>query len=62
VYSNKTLVLVQNYTIYISKEAFLLVFKVAYNKAFIEENIYIGFRGSRLVLFNLDTILLKLNI
>ena len=51
-----------NYIIYITKEDFLLAFKVAYNKAFIENNICIGFRGARLVLLNLDIIILKLNI
>ena len=61
-YSNRILALVRNYIIYITKENFLPVFKAAYNKAFIENNIYIGFRGAKLVLFNLDTIILKLNI
>jgi hypothetical protein len=54
--------LVYNYIIYITKEGFLLAFKAAYNKAFIENNIYIGFRDARLVLLNLDIIILKLNI
>jgi len=61
-YSNRILALVYNYIIYITKEDFLLVFKAAYNKAFIENNIHIGFRGARLVLLNLDIIILKLNI
>ena len=61
-YSNRILALVRNYIIYITKEDFLLVFKAAYNKAFIENNIYIGFRGTKLVLLNLDIIILKLNI
>ena len=47
---------------YITKEDFLLAFKAAYNKAFIENNIRIGFRSTRLVLLNLDIIILKLNI
>ena len=54
--------MVRNYIIYITKEDFLLAFKAAYNKAFMENNIYIGFRGARLVLLNLDIIILKLNI
>ena len=61
-YSNRILALVRNCIIYITKEDFLLAFEAAYNKAFIENNIYIGFRGAKLVLFNLDTIILKLNI
>ena len=52
----------RNYIIYIAKEDFLLAFNIAYNKAFIENNIYIGFRGARLVLLNLDIIISKLNI
>ena len=47
---------------YITKEDFLLAFKAVYNKAFIENNIYIGFKDARLVLLNLDIIILKLNI
>ena len=39
VYSNKILALAYNYINYIYKEVFLLVFKVAYNKVFIEDNI-----------------------
>jgi hypothetical protein len=54
--------LARNCIIYITKENFLLAFKAAYNKAFIENSIYIGFRGARLVLLNLDIIILKLNI
>ena len=61
-YSDGILALARNYIIYITKEDFLLAFKAAYNKAFIENNIRIGFRGTRLVLFNLDVIILKLNI
>jgi hypothetical protein len=46
-YSNGILALARNYIIYITKEDFLLAFKAAYNKAFIENNIYIDFRGAR---------------
>jgi len=62
VYSNGILALVRNRIIYITKEDFLLAFKEAYNKAFIENNIRVGFRGARLVLLNLDIIISKLNI
>ena len=61
-YSNSILLLARNYTLYINKETFLLAFKSAYEKAFIEENIRAGFRGAKLVLHNLKTILLKLNV
>jgi hypothetical protein len=61
-YSNSILALARNYIYYISKETFLLAFKATYNLTFTKENAYIGFRGARLVLFNLDIVLLKLNI
>jgi len=62
IYSDGILALACNYIIYITKEDFLLAFKAAYNKAFIENNIYAGFKGAGLILFNLDIIILKLNI
>jgi hypothetical protein len=46
----------------IKKEAFLLAFKVAFKKVIIKKNIYIGFRSTRLVLHNLEVVILKLNI
>jgi hypothetical protein len=61
-YSDSILALARNYIYYISKETFLLAFKAAYNLIFTKENTCAGFRGARLVLFNLDTVLLKLNI
>ena len=62
IYGNKISALVYNYIIYITKKDFLLAFKAVYNKAFIKNNIYIGLRGTKLVPFNLDIIILKLNI
>jgi hypothetical protein len=38
------------------------VFYVAFNKAIIKDNILAGFRGAGLVLYNLERVLLKLNI
>jgi hypothetical protein len=35
---------------------------LAFNKLIIKENIYTGFRGTRLVLYNLEVVILKLNI
>ena len=42
-YSNKILVLALSYIYYINKSTFLLAFKVAYIKTFIEANVYIEF-------------------
>jgi hypothetical protein len=61
-YSNKINSLAQYSTKKIKKEAFLLAFKVAFNKLIIKENICAGFRGARLVLHNLEAVILKLNI
>jgi hypothetical protein len=61
-YSNSIAALARSYIYYISKETFLLAFKAAYNLTFTKENAYVGFRGARLVLFNLDAVLLKLNV
>ena len=54
--------LMRNYITYISKLEFLLAFRAAFYKAFIESNICLSFRATSLVLFNLDAVLLKLNI
>jgi hypothetical protein len=62
VYSNKINSLSQYSTKKIKKEAFLLAFKAAFKKLIIKENIYAGFRGARLVLYNLEAVILKLNI
>jgi len=62
VYNNGILVLACNYITYITKKDFLLAFKMAYNKAFIKNNIRIGFRGAKIVSLNPDVIILKLNI
>ena len=62
IYSNRILALVCNHITYITKEDFLLAFKVTYNKDFIKNNIHISFKGTKLVLFNLDIVILKLNI
>ena len=46
----------------INKLAFIQAYKKAYYKVFIKENIYLGFRGAGLVPFNLEVVLLKLNV
>jgi hypothetical protein len=61
-YSDSILALVRNYIYYISKETFLLAFKAAYKLTFTKQNACAGFKGARLVLFNLEAVLLKLNI
>jgi hypothetical protein len=61
-YSNKISSLAQYSTKKIKKEAFLLAFKVAFKKAITKENIYAGFRSTRLVLHNLEAVILKLNV
>ena len=61
-YSNKVSALVRSCIYYINKETFLLAFKATFKKMFTVENVCAGFRGARLVLHNLEVILLKLNI
>jgi hypothetical protein len=61
-YSDKISSLAQYSTKKIKKEAFLLAFKAAFKKAIIKENIYAGFRGARIVLHNLEAVILRLNI
>jgi hypothetical protein len=62
VYSDKINSLSQYSTKKIKKEAFLLAFKAAFKKLIIKENICAGFRGARLVLYNLEAVILKLNV
>ena len=52
----------RSYINYITKLKFLLAFIAAFYKAFIESNICAGFRATRLAPFNLDAVLLKLNV
>ena len=52
----------RSYINYITKLEFLLAFTAAFYKAFTKDNICAGFRATRLALFNLDAVLLKLNI
>jgi hypothetical protein len=62
VYSDEINSLLQYSTKKIKKEAFLLAFKVAFEKAMTKENICAGFRGARLVPHNLEAVILKLNV
>ena len=62
VYKLKVNSLVKNYIYYITKVNFILAFKVVYKKIFIKKNILGSFKGASIILFNLEVILLKLNI
>jgi hypothetical protein len=46
----------------IKKEAFLLAFKAAFEKAMTKENIYAGFRGAGLVLHNPEAVISRLDV
>jgi hypothetical protein len=61
-YGDRISLLARSRIYYINKETFLLAFKVAFKKTFTQENICVGFRDARLVLYNLDAVLLKLNV
>jgi hypothetical protein len=61
-YSDEINSLAQYSTKKIKKEAFLLAFKAAFKKVIIKDNIYAGFRGARLVPYNLEAVILKLNV
>jgi hypothetical protein len=61
-YSNEINSLAQYSTKKIKKEAFLLAFKAAFKKAITKDNIYAGFRGARLVSYNLEVVILRLNV
>jgi hypothetical protein len=61
-YSNRISLLARSRIYYINKETFLLAFKEAYKKTFTLENVRVGFRGARLVLYNLEAVLLKLDV
>ena len=54
--------LMRNYINYITKLKFILAFRAAFYKAFTESNICLRCKATRLALFNLDAVLLKLNI
>jgi hypothetical protein len=60
-YSDAISALARSRIYYISKETFLLAFKLTFNKIFILANIRAGFRGARLAPHNLEAVLLKLD-
>jgi hypothetical protein len=61
-YSDEINSLAQYSTKKIKKEAFILAFKAAFKKAIIKDNICAGFRGARLVPYNPEAVILKLNV
>jgi hypothetical protein len=61
-YSNRISLLARSRIYYINKETFLPAFKLAFEKTFIVENVCTGFQGARLVPYNLDAVLLKLDV
>jgi hypothetical protein len=52
----------RNKITYITKLEFLLCFRGAHDATIIKGNIQGGFRGARLVPFNLEAVILKLNV
>jgi hypothetical protein len=61
-YSSEIKGLMRCYINYITKLEFLLAFKAAFYKTFTESNICLGFKATSIVLFNLDAVLLRLNV
>ena len=61
-YSDAILVLARSRVYYISKQTFLPAFKATFKKVFTQENVCAGFRGAGLVLYNLEAVVLKLNV
>jgi hypothetical protein len=61
-YSDEISALARSRIHYISKETFLPAFKATFEKVFTLENVQAGFRGAGLVLYNLEAVLLKLNV
>ncbi len=61
-YSREFEDLIKAYINYIIKTEFFIVFKTVHFNTMIFKNIQAGFRGINLILYNLQTILLKLDI
>ena len=62
IYNIKILALVYYYITHITKIKFLPTFKIAFKKIFIKDTIKEAFRGASLILYNLNIIILKLNV
>jgi hypothetical protein len=61
-YSDEILALARSRIHHISKAAFVPAFKAVYTKAISEENIWAGFRGAGLVLYDLEIVISKLDV
>ena len=61
-YSTEIMALVRRSITHITKIDFLPAFKTAYTKTFTVETIKGAFRGARLVLYNLDIVISRLNV
>ena len=62
VYGAKINALICVYIYHINKQSFLLAFKIVFERAFLKSNIKASIKGARLVLFDLEVVILKLNI
>jgi hypothetical protein len=61
-YSNRISLLARSYIHYVNKETFLQAFKEAYKKTFTLKNVRAGIRGARLVPYDPEAVLLKLDV
>jgi hypothetical protein len=61
-YSDRISLLARSRIYYINKETFLPAFKLAFKKTFIAENVCAEFQGARLVPYDPDAVLSKLDV
>jgi hypothetical protein len=61
-YSQEINLYIKAHIIYITKLEFLIIFKAAFVKLIIKQNIESGFRGLGFIPFNLDVVILKFDI
>ena len=62
VYSEEINDFVRAFINYITKSKFFIAFKAAYNKTFTKDNIKATFRGAKIISWNPDFIISKLNV
>jgi hypothetical protein len=61
-YSDRISLLARSRIHHINKDTFLLAFKSAFEKTFTAENVRAGFQGARLVLYDPNIVLSKLDV
>jgi hypothetical protein len=61
-YSTEISLFIKAQIIYITKPEFFLTFKAAFYRTFTQENVLKGFRGSRLIPYDLQAVLSNLDI